>query len=65
MPLTQSELELIEQGLVLAVSAVLQAVRSSGHQAPIDWSSIRITETPEMARAKARQSSAPAAGAHE
>ena len=56
MALTEAELKLIEEGVALAVSAVLAAVRASSSQGPIDWSSLRITETPEMALAKAKKS---------
>ena len=58
MALSDRELRLIEEGIRLAVIAVLAAVRAAGeadHDAPLDWSKLRITETPEMALAKAKQ----------
>ncbi len=56
MPLTESELELIQQGIQLAVAAVLAEVQAAGKaNAPIDWASLRITDTPETALAKARE----------
>ncbi len=54
MPLTQSELALIEEGITLAVSAILAAVRAADNKGPIDWNSVRITQTPEAALAKAK-----------
>ena len=60
MALSERELQLIEQGIVLAVAAVLAAVRKASEtpDAPLDWSKLRITETPEMALEKANQSRA-------
>jgi hypothetical protein len=60
MALTDKQLELIEQGILLAITAVLAAVRTAGEtpDAPLDWSKLRITETPEMALEKASQSRA-------
>jgi len=52
MPLTDKQLLLIEEGIRLAVAAVLAAVRVAGdanQDEPLDWSRLRITETPEMA----------------
>lgn len=57
MALTERELQLIEEGLALAVAAVLAAVRKASEtpdEAPLDWSKLRITETPEMALERAR-----------
>lgn len=54
MALTEAELKLIEEGISLAVTAVLAAVQAAGNKGPIDWNSVRITETPEMALAKAK-----------
>ena len=60
MALSERELQLIEEGIILAVAAVLAAVRTAGEtpDAPLDWSKLRITETPEMALEKASQSRA-------
>ena len=58
MALTEKELQLIEEGLLLAIAAVLAAVRKAsetGDDAPLDWTKLRITETPEMALEKAKQ----------
>jgi len=57
MSLTDTQLRLIEEGIRLAVAAVLAAVRTAGEtpDAPLDWSKLRITETPEMALEKARK----------
>ena len=57
MSLTDKQLELIEEGIRLAVAAVLAAVRAvgdAGNDAPLDWTKLRITETPEMALEKAK-----------
>ena len=57
MSLTDKQLKLIEEGIRLAVAAVLAAVRAAGEagsREPLDWSKLRITETPEMALEKAR-----------
>ena len=54
MPLTNRQLELIEEGIRLAVAAVLAAVRAAGDDGPLDWSALRITETPERALERAR-----------
>ena len=62
MALSARELQLIEEGLILAVSAVLAAVQAAGQEGPIDWSSIRITETPEMALEKAKAARDPKTG---
>ena len=61
MPLTNRELELIEEGIRLAVAAVLAAVRKAnetGDAGPLDWSKLRITVTPEMALEKAKSKQA-------
>ena len=58
MPLTNRQLELIEEGIRLAVAAVLAAVRAAGDDGPLDWSSLRITETPEMALERAKSQKA-------
>ena len=58
MALSDRELRLIEEGIRLAVIAVLAAVRAAGEadqDAPLDWSKLRITETPEMALERAKQ----------
>ena len=55
MPLTDRQLGLIEEGIRLAVTAVLAAVRAAGDDGPLDWSAVRITETPEMALERARR----------
>ena len=58
MSLTDKQLRLIEEGIRLAVAAVLAAVRAAGapgNDGPLDWSSLRITETPEMALERARK----------
>ena len=58
MALSERELQLIEEGLLLAIAAVLAAVRrasETGDDAPLDWSKLRITETPEMALEKAEK----------
>jgi hypothetical protein len=55
MSLTDRQLELIEEGIRLAVAAVLAAVRAlaeAGGNEPLDWSKLRITVTPEMALEK-------------
>ncbi|OFW39446.1 MAG: hypothetical protein A3J28_11460 [Acidobacteria bacterium RIFCSPLOWO2_12_FULL_60_22] len=46
---------MIEEGIQLAVAAVLAAVRAAGEDGPLDWSALRITETPEMALERARK----------
>jgi len=61
MALSERELQLIEEGLLLAIAAVLAAVRKASEtpgDAPLDWSKLRITETPEMALEKAKQQKA-------
>ena len=55
MALTENQLRLIEEGIRLAVAAVLAAVRAAGEDGPLDWSALRITETPEMALERARK----------
>ncbi|MBI2815466.1 MAG: hypothetical protein HYX72_00855 [Acidobacteria bacterium] len=55
MALTERELRLIEEGIVLAVSAVLAAIRAASDKEPIDWNSLRITVTPEMALEQAKK----------
>ncbi|MGH2668076.1 MAG: hypothetical protein ACRDH5_02980, partial [bacterium] len=58
MSLTNQQLKLIEEGIRLAVAAVLAAVRALGEarsNEPLDWSKLRITETPAMALEKARK----------
>ena len=55
MALSESQMRLIEEGVRLALAAVLAAVQASGDEGEIDWNSVRITETPEMALAKARR----------
>ena len=58
MSLTNRQLRLIEEGIRLAVAAVLAAVRAAaeaGQDGPLDWSKLRITETPEMALEKAKR----------
>jgi hypothetical protein len=58
MSLTDRQLKLIEEGIQLAVAAVLAAVRAlgdTGSNEPLDWSKLRITETPEAAREKAEK----------
>ena len=58
MALTDQQLRLIEEGIALAVAAVLAAVRKASEtpgDAPLDWSKLRITETPEMALEKAKK----------
>ena len=59
MALSPQELQLIEEGISLAVTAVLATVQAAGNKAPIDWNSVHITETPEMALAKAKSSIPP------
>ena len=57
MALSDKQLKWIEEGLRLAVAAVLAAVRAvaeAGQDGPLDWSKLRITETPEMALEKAK-----------
>ena len=61
MSLTDQQLQWIEEGLRLAVAAVLAAVRAAGdagNNEPLDWSKLRITETPEMALEKAKSKQA-------
>jgi len=61
MSLSDKQLELIEEGIRLAIVAVLAAVRAAGeagNNEPLDWSKLRITETPEMALEKARSKEA-------
>ena len=53
--LTDLQLQRIEEGIRLAVAAVLAAVRAAGDDGPLDWSKLRITETPEMALERARK----------
>ncbi|MCZ6490046.1 MAG: hypothetical protein O7A06_05900 [Acidobacteria bacterium] len=55
MALSEKQMLLIEEGVRLALAAVLAAVQASGDEGEIDWNSVRITETPEMALAKARR----------
>ena len=55
MALTEKQLRWIEEGIRLAVAAILAAVEASGDRDEMDWSSLRITETPEMALEKARK----------
>ncbi len=58
MALSERELRLIEEGIRLAVAAVLAAVQATEDDAPLDWSKLRITETPAMALEKAKQQKA-------
>ena len=58
MALSEKQLQWIDQGIRLAVAAVLAAVQAAGEQGEIDWNSVRITETPEMALERARLSRA-------
>ncbi len=60
MALSDAEVQLIEEGISLAISAVLAAVRAASNKGPIDWNAVRITETPEMALAAAKAKAAPA-----
>ncbi|MBI4463395.1 MAG: hypothetical protein HY647_01715 [Acidobacteria bacterium] len=55
MALSEKQLRWIEEGIRLAVAAVIAAVRASKDQEAMDWSALRITETPEMALEKARK----------
>ena len=58
MALSERELQLIEEGIRLAVAAVLAAVRAAGDAGgdePLDWSKLRITETPEAALERATE----------
>ena len=55
MALSEKQLLLIEQGIRLAIAAVLAAVQAAGDEGEIDWNSVRITETPEMALERARR----------
>ena len=55
MALSEKQLRWIEEGLRLAVVAVLAAVRATRDGEEMDWSKLRITETPEAALEKARQ----------
>ena len=60
MSLTEQQLRLIEEGIRLAVAAVLAAVRAAGaagNDGPLDWNSLRIIETPEMALERAKNQS--------
>ena len=54
MALSEKQLRWIEEGIRLAVVAVLAAVRASKDNQEMDWSKLRITETPETALEKAR-----------
>lgn len=60
MALTDKQLRLIEEGIRLAVAAVLAAVQAAGEDGEIDWDSLRITQTPEQALEQARRSNAAA-----
>ena len=55
MALSDKQLRLIEEGIRLAVAAVLAAVRAAGADGAIDWDSVRITQTPEPALEQARR----------
>ena len=55
MALSEKQLQWIEEGVRLAVAAVLAAVRASKDSDEMDWSALRITETPAMALEKARK----------
>jgi len=55
MALSEKQLQWIEEGIRLAVVAVLAAVRASKDTDEMDWSALRITETPAMALEKARK----------
>ena len=55
MALSEKQMLLIEEGIRLALVAVLAAVQASGDEGEIDWNTVRIIETPEMALAKARR----------
>ena len=55
MALSENQLRWIEEGIQLAVAAVLAAVRASKGGEEMDWSKLRITETPEEALEKARR----------
>ncbi len=58
MSLSNRDIALIEEGLRLAIAAVMAAVQAHAFTAdpalPIDWAQVRITTTPEQALAKAR-----------
>ena len=62
MALSEKQLQLIDRGIRLAIAAVLAAVQAAavlaavqaGDEGEIDWDSVRITETPEMALERAR-----------
>ncbi len=58
MALSDRQLRLIEEGIRLAVAAILAAVEAAGKDGKIDWNSVRITETPEQALEKARRRAA-------
>ena len=53
--LTDLQLQRIEEGIRLAVAAVIAAVRAAGDDSSLDWSKLRITETPAMALEQARK----------
>lgn len=55
MALTEKQWQWIAEGIQLAVAAVLAAVRAAGDEGPLDWSSLRITNTPEMALEEAKK----------
>jgi hypothetical protein len=58
MALSEAEIKLIEEGISLAISAVLATVKAAHNKEAIDWNSIRITETPETAFIKAQKANA-------
>ena len=58
MALTEKQLRWIEEGIRLAVAAVLAAVQAAEDTDEMDWSALRITKTPAMALEKARKKKA-------
>ena len=60
--MTEAEINLLNEGIHLAINgaiAVFTAWHSAGAQGPIDWSSVRITKTPEQALADAEAAARP------
>ncbi|OFV96875.1 MAG: hypothetical protein A3F68_07925 [Acidobacteria bacterium RIFCSPLOWO2_12_FULL_54_10] len=54
MALSEKQLRWIEEGIRLAVATVIAAVRANRDEEEMDWSKLRITETPEQVRERVK-----------
>ena len=51
---SEKQLRWIEEGIRLAVATVIAAVRANRDEEEMDWSKLRITETPEQVRERVK-----------